>query len=697
MTDARKRVKSVKFVNFRGATQAVPPTRDAKRCAPSATPHNREGSVAGNRRYAPMMIRSLSLALLLAAPALAAPPSAAVRADNAALAAALDWSDKQDFDFAGRGLIAPPAEPTIRDAKGNTLRDFADDAKFAGEAPATVNPSLWRNATLLAKSGLFEVMPGIWQVRGFDLSNMTLIKGQTGWIIVDPLTTVEAAKAALALANAKLGVRPVVAVIYTHSHADHFGGVAGIVSAADVASGKVKVLAPDGFLEHAVSENVIAGPAMLRRALYMFGALLPNGSDAHVSAGLGSQRTGGTISLIAPNDSITKSGDTRTIDGVRFEFQLTPNTEAPAEMNFYLPDLKALCMAENANGAMHNLLTPRGALVRDAKGWADYLLAARRMYAAKSDVVFTSHFWPRWGSAEVSRYLLLHAQAYAFVHNESVRLMNNGLDAVEIGEAIRLPEPLARAWFNRPNYGSLKFNARAVYQRYLGAFNGDPVNLDPLPRNEAAKHYVAAMGGPAKVLALAKVAAAKGDDRWAATLLGHLVRAGADEKTQATATTLLADVFEQLAYRAEASPWRDFYLTGARELREGIKPAAAPSANAIAANLTVGQLLDTMSVRILPDKAAGTPFTIAFVIPDAKERHLVTIGNGVMVHELADDAADATLTIPRPALLGLIGGAVKAPELLANGTLTIAGDFTALQRFMTLFDKPRENFPLVTP
>jgi alkyl sulfatase BDS1-like metallo-beta-lactamase superfamily hydrolase len=364
-------------------------------------------------------------------------------------------------------------------------------------------------------------------------------------------------------------------------------------------------------------------------------------------------------------------------------------------MNFYLPDLRALCMAENANGAMHNILTPRGAQVRDTKAWAAYLLEARRRYAGKSDVVFTSHFWPRWGSDEVGRYLGLHAQAYAFVHNESVRLMNNGLNAAEIAETIALPPALAKAWFNRPNYGSLKFNARAVYQRYLGAFDGDPVNLDPLPRNDAAVRYVAAMGGPAKVMKLAEAAAAKGEDRWAATLLGHLVRAAPED---AKAREALAQSFEQLAYRAEASPWRDFYLSGALELRSGIQKPPQPAANTIGANLSVGQVLDTMSVRVVPDKAGGPPFTVAFVIPDARERYFVRVENGVMTSEKgADDAADATVTVPRLALLGMVSGQVKAMDLLDKGTLTIDGNPLALQRFLTIFEPPRAGFPLVTP
>jgi alkyl sulfatase BDS1-like metallo-beta-lactamase superfamily hydrolase len=644
-----------------------------------------------------MIHRTLPFIALLAATPLAAatPATPATVAINDALAKTLNWDDRQDFDFAARGFVASAKDPVIRDDKGQVIRDLTQDAQFTGATPATVNPSLWRNATLVAKHGLFKVQDGIWQVRGYDLSNMTVIRGKTGWILVDPLTTKEIAAAALKLVNEQLGQRPVTGVIYTHSHGDHFGGSAAVVSEADAKAGKVPVIAPAHFMEEAISENVIAGPAMSRRADYMFGWLLPRSPTGHVSSGLGPERARGTVTLVPPNDSITATGDTRVIDGVRFEFQLTPNTEAPAEMNFYLPDFRALCMAENANGAMHNILTPRGAQVRDSKAWAAYLLEAKRRYAGKSDVVFTSHFWPRWGSDEVGRYLGLHAQAYAFLHNESVRLMNNGLNAPEIAEAIALPPPLARAWFNRPNYGSLKFNARAVYQRYLGAFDGDPVNLDPLPRNDAAVRYVAAMGGPAKVLKQAKAAAAKGDDRWAATLLGHLVRATPNDPK---AKEALAQSFEQLAYRAEASPWRDFYLSGALELRSGIQKPPQPAANTIGANLSVGQVLDTMSVRVVPDKAMGTPFTVAFVIPDTKERYFVRVENGVMTSEKGvDDAADATLNVPRLALLGMISGQVKALDLLDNGTMTIDGNPLVLQRFLTIFEPPRPGFPLVTP
>jgi alkyl sulfatase BDS1-like metallo-beta-lactamase superfamily hydrolase len=644
-------------------------------------------------------LRFLSGAALLAALPVAAAPVASPRtlAANKALAETLDWEDRLDFDFAARGFVAGPTDMVVRDAAGAVMRDFNEDAQFTGAAPATVNPSLWRNATLLAKPGLFKVADGIWQVRGFDLSNMTVIQGKTGWILIDPLTTLEAAKTALALVNKQIGQRPVTGVIYTHSHADHFGGSPSVVSAADARSGKVPVVAPDGFMEEAISENVIAGPAMTRRATFMFGVTLPRGPAGHVSAGLGPVRFNGEIGLVPPNDTIKATGDTRTIDGVRFEFQMTPGTEAPAEMNIYLPDQRALCMAENANATMHNVLTPRGAKVRDAKVWAEYLLQARRLFAARSDVVFTSHFWPRWGANEIDRYLLLHAQAYAYLHNESVRMMNHGMNAVEIGEAIALPQPLARAWFNRPNYGSLKFNARAVYQYYLGAFDGDPVNLDPLPRDALAARYVAAIGGPAKVMALASKAAASGDDRWAATLLGHLVRGA---PADARAREALAARFEQMAFRAEASPWRDFYLTGASELRAGPVQLPVNRTEGVAANLQVGMLLDALSIRVVPEKALGAPFTVALVIPDRQERHFVTVANGVMLHELGvDAAADATLTSPRLGLLALIGGKAKAPELMQAGVMKIDGNPAVLQRFTGLFEPAMgtADFPLMTP
>lgn len=626
-------------------------------------------------------------ALLLAATAQAAPPNAATTAANAALAASLDFTDRKDFALAERGFIAARQDPLITNAKGQVLRDFREDAAFAGPAPASVNPSLWRNAQLVSKHGLFKVMDGIWQLRGFDLAVMTVIAGKTGWIIVDPLTSEETSAAALALANKHLGSRPVAAVIYTHSHVDHFGGAGGVLPAGS----NVPIYAPQGFMDHAVAENVIAGPAMTRRADYMFGQRLPHTPDARVSAGLGPLVVNGTLGLLAPTIEVTSETLIQTIDGIRFEFQLTPDTEAPAEMNFYLPDLKALCMAENANASMHNVLTPRGALVRDARNWAAQLLAARRSFASRSEVMFTSHFWPRWGTQEIDDYLLTHAQAYAFVHNESIRLLNAGLDGAEIAEAITLPPPLARAWYNRGHYGDLKFNARAVYQRYLGAFNGDPATLDPLPRDVLARKWVAALGGAERARALAADAAFKGDDRWASTLYSQLVRAG-DEASKPG----LAASFEQLAMRAESAVWRNFYLSGAAELRAGIAPVDDRGNNRLGANLRMTDLLDTISVRILPDKAI-TKTTIAFIIPDTNERHLVTLANGVMLHEPSDAPADASLTAPRLAFIALLSGQRRAPELIANGALGISGDPGALQRLVAALAPPAARFPIVTP
>jgi len=645
-------------------------------------------------------MRILMLALILGGTSHAAiaaeAPSAATKAANAALAATLNFDDKQDFDFATRGLVAKPTESAIRDKSGAIIRNFADDAQFKGPAPASVNPSLWRNSLLVANAGLFKVAPDIYQIRGFDLSNMTVIIGKTGYILVDPLTTSEAAAAGLALVRKTLGDKPVTGMIYTHSHGDHFGGARGVVNEADVRSGKVPVYAPEHFMEHAISENVIAGNAMTRRAEYMFGNPLEHSAMGIVSAGLGPVLAGGTITLIPPNHEVKTTGETAIIDGVRFEFQMAPNSEAPAEMNFYLPDLKALCMAETANGAMHNVLTPRGALVRDSKEWAGYLTQAIRLYGDRSDVVFTSHFWPRWGTAEIKSYLAVHRDAYKYLHDQSVRMMNEGMTGPEIADAIALPPVLARAWFNRGNYGSLKFNARAVYQRYMGFFDGNPTSLDPLTRVEASKHYVEAIGGADRILALAAAAHKAGDYRWEATLLTNLVFA--DPGNQA-AKLALANAYDQMGYQAESGPQRNFYLTGALELRGGIAPSKSADRDSleISASLPLSDLLDAMSVRVVPERALGKPFKIQINL-DSGESALVSVENGVMFHENNVTApADATITAKRRAFLGMLAGMAKPADLIASGMLTVTGDQPTLGRFVALFETPARQFPIVTP
>ncbi|NNM76705.1 MBL fold metallo-hydrolase [Sphingomonas sp. ID1715] len=634
-------------------------------------------------------------AMVLAATAAAAQDKAApaTRSANAALAAQLDFTDRQDFDFAERGFIGSFADPVIRDAKGAVIRDLREVEFLRGRAPDTVNPSLWRNAQLTARHGLFKVADGIWQVRGLDLSNLTVIRGRTGWIVVDPLTTAEVARAAMTLVTKHLGARPVSAVIYTHSHVDHFGGVRGVVDEADVKAGKVAIYAPSGFLEQALSENVIAGPAMGTRAVYMFGNNLASGPAGHVGTGIGARGAGGAITLIPPTREIAKDG-TIEIDGVRFEFQLTPGTEAPAEMNFYLPELRALCMAENLGGALHNILTPRGALVRDAKAWADYLTEARRRFGDRSDVLFTPHFWPRWGTSVIIDTIERQRDAYKFIHDQTVRLMNKGYSGVEIGNMLELPPELGRAWFNRGNYGSVSFNARAVYQRYMGHYDGNPVNLDPLPPSDLAKRYVAALGGSKRVLELGHQANAAGDYRWATELLGRLVMTEPSKE----ARDALAAALEQLAYRAESAPWRNIYLSGAQDLRG--RPHAGGSERAsfeLARAMPLSSLLDVLAVRLDPAKTAGVDLTVAFVNPSIGERRVVRIARSVLTHQRSDAPAAATLTGSVPTILALLGRAKTPMELIAAGALKIDGDAAALQQFATLFETPPNGFPLVLP
>lgn len=638
----------------------------------------------------------LTASLMLAGPAAAAEaPSAATVKAQADLKKTLPFEDRQDFDFATRGFMGSLADPVIRRADGAVAWDLSAYDFLKGDAPDTVNPSLWRQAQLLAKSGLFQVSDTIWQVRGFDVSNITFIKGQTGWIVIDPLTTAEVAKAAYDLVTEKLGARPIVAVIYTHSHTDHFGGVKGIVSQADVDAGKVQIIAPKGFLEEAVSENVIAGVAMSRRATFQFGYGLAPGVDGQVSSGIGKGISKGTVTLIAPTVSIDHTGQVLTVDGVKMEFQITPGTEAPAEMNLFFPDLRVLCMAENANATMHNVLTPRGALVRDARAWAGYLSESLALYGPRTDVMFTSHGWPRFGGEIVRDYLADHRDAYKYLHDQTVRLMNQGYVGDEIANRIALPPVLAREWFNRGYYGTMSFNSRAVYQRYMGWYDANPVHLATLPPAEEAGRYVAAMGGADKVRALAQAAHDKGDYRWAAILLNNIVLS---TPTDTAAKEALARAYDQMGYQAESALWRNMYLTGADELRSGVKATPAAGSSDMIANLPSPMIFDLLAVRLDPAKAGDSELRILFVFTDRNERYLVQVRHGVLTAEPAADGAkaDATLTLPRALLLqSLFTGAPLAPKV-ASGEAKIAGNPFALQKLVGWFDKPAGGFPIVT-
>lgn len=627
-------------------------------------------------------------ALLLASAALGQSVSPATRAAQQAARAALPADTGQDAEFAARGFVGSSTEPSIpRDDGQGVAWDFAALDRLKGPAPDSVNPSLWRHSRLLARHGLFRVADRVYQVRGYDLSVMTVILGDKGYILVDPLLTTETARAALALVRRHLGNKPVTGLIYTHSHGDHFGGALGVVSEADAKN--IPIIAPDGFLEQAVSENLIAGNAMNRRAVFQFGAPLVAGPDGRVSSGIGPAISSGTTMILPPNDQVKATGETRRIDGVEFQFQLTPGTEAPAEFNFYLPQFRILCLAENANPTMHNILTPRGALVRDAKSWADYLTQAQRLFGDKSDILVTSHGWPRFGQKTVADFIALHRDAYKYLHDQSVRLMNKGLTMDEIAEEIALPKALSDQWFNRGYYGTMSHNSKAIYQRYLGWYSGNPADLNPWPPEQRGQRYVDALGGPGRTLALARTAHGAGDFRWAATLLDHLVFSG---KADTEATELLADSYRQMAYAAEGSLWRNMYLTAAQELEKGPSPLT-PSGMALARLIPTHMLLDLMAVRIVPDRVPETPFTLALNFPDTDERHFVTIRNGVMLHEQGvADVADVSVTLPRAAFLQMLAGVPnKGPAPRVDGRAEL------LPLFLGLFESPPTNFAIVTP
>ncbi|MGD9980623.1 MAG: alkyl/aryl-sulfatase [Hyphomonadaceae bacterium] len=618
--------------------------------------------------------------------------SDATRAANTAFAQTLPWSDREDEDFATRGFIAASEQSQIRSNDGSrVIWDFTAYNFLQGEAPATVNPSLWRHAGLLARAGLFRVTDRVYQIRGFDVSNMTIVIGDTGLIIIDPLSSAETAAAGLALARRTIGDAPVRAVIYTHSHLDHFGGVRGVVT--DPAG--VEIIAPEGFMEHAVTENVIAGNAMGRRAMYQFGTGLTPGPEGQMTSGIGIAVSAGTYTLIPPTRTISHTGEALTVDGVRIEFQLTPDTEAPAEMNFFFPDLGILCLSENANASMHNILTPRGALVRDAKAWADYLTESLRLFGERTDIMVTSHAWPRFGGVRVRDFIASHRDAYKYLHDQTVRLMNAGYTDREIAEQVRLPEALAARWFNHGYYGTMMHNSRAVYQRYMGWYDANPANLNPLPPVEEGARFVRAMGGADRVLAEGQRAFDEGDYRWAARVLNQLVFAAPDN---AAARQLLARTHRQMAYQAESAIWRNIYLVGARELEHGTpdRPPAVVSTDLIAATPT-SYILDLLAVRLNAERLGNRRYAFNLVFPERNERFAVIIANGVLVHERDQTIANApTITSPRAVFLQAMATQSMARAAMA-GRIRIQGNRRSLEGLGDVFDTPDPNFAVVTP
>ncbi len=627
------------------------------------------------------------------------PASEHTRSLHTAATAELPFEDREDFEDARRGLIATAPSLVLRDGSGRAVWDM-DGYAFVGEgeAPDTVHPSLWRMARLNGIHGLFEVAPSIYQVRGYDLSNMTLIEGERGVIVIDPLISKECAEAALALYRAHRGEREVSAVIYTHSHVDHFGGVKGVVSEEDVHAGRVPVWAPAGFLEHAVSENVLAGGAMMRRSAYMFAPGLPRGPRGQVDAGIGKTTSSGKVTLIPPTHHVVETGQEEDIDGVRFVFQLVPDSEAPSEMNFAFPDLGILCIAENAVHCMHNVLTPRGALVRDALKWSKYLGEAIELFGVHSDTMFGQHHWPRWGKERILRYLSCHRDMYRYLHDQTLRLANRGLVPTEISEQVRLPPTLEKTWACRGYYGTVSHNVRAVYQRYLGFFDGNPAHLNPLPPVEAAKRYVELAGGIEPLLAHAREAVARGEYRWAAELCSHAVFADANH---APARELHAQVLEQLGYQSESAVWRNLYLVGAQELRDGPPPALKGrqvASEDVARALSITQLWDAMGARLDGPRAWDTEVVLAWHFTDVEEQWTLTVENGALSTvrgRLAEDA-HAKVTLTRAAFDAVLLGE-DATELFASGAFVVEGDGAKLGEFLGLLDEGDPVFAIVTP
>lgn len=621
------------------------------------------------------------------------PPTAVIEAANRAHLTNLPFEDTRDFEDADRGFMGALDPCVVKAADGRVVWDNDAYSFLEGDAPASVHPSLWRQSQLCAKQGLYEVVEGIYQVRGLDISNISFIEGETGVIVIDPLISTEVAAAAFGLYRAHRGDRPVVAVIYTHSHGDHFGGVLGVTSQADVDAGKVAVLAPEGFVEHAVQENVYAGTAMTRRATYMYGTQLDRGPQGQVGCGLGQNTSTGEVAMIVPTIDIRHTGETHTIDGVEIEFQMAPGTEAPAEMHFYFPKFRALCMAENATHNLHNLLTLRGALVRDPHGWAGYLTEAIDTFADRADVVFASHHWPTWGRERIVEFLSLQRDLYAYLHDQTLRQLNQGYTGIEIAEQFQLPPALEKAWHAHGYYGSVNHNVKAIYQRYMGWFDGNPGRLWPHPPEALAPRYVAAMGGADRVVELAQQAFDTGDFRWAATLLDHVMFTDAEH---ATARALYADTFEQLAYGAENATWRNFFLSGATELRQGkFGTAGQVTAPTMLAQLSPEQMFDVLAISLNGPRAWDLDLAIDVTFLDTAVNYRLTVRNGVLVYRKADaDEASAGTTVKLANKLRLL--AFAAGDATSPG-LEVAGDVNALPALLAALDRPDPNFDIVTP
>lgn len=627
--------------------------------------------------------------------------SAATIAAQQAVRDRLAFDDVLDFESAQRGLIAPlPDGGVIKDENGKVVFDFPAFAvaQPGVDAPDTVNPSLWRQTQVLSYAGLFEVVKdGVYQVRGTDLTNITFIEAPDGLIVLDPLTSAETAAYSLKLYREHRGDKPVVGVIYTHCHIDHYGGVRGVVDEADVKAGKVKVLAPEGFMDNLVDEMLMGGNAMSRRFAYQYGEIVGPGPDGIVTSGLGLAVANGTVTLIPPTDTIAPNNLTATLGGLDFEFMMAQNSEAPSEMFVYIPSMKALCPAEDACHTQHNVYTLRGAKVRDALAWSSYLKVVRRTFA-DAEVYFAPHLWPDFGQEQVQDRLAAQSAMYKFLHDQTMRLANQGATMVEAAEQVHLPEALATRWDCRGYYGTTSHNVKAIWNFYLGWYDGNPSHLHQLPESETAKQYVEYMGGAANILTRAKTDFDAGKYRWVAEVLDRLVFA---EPDNVEAKNLLADTLEQLGYQAEAGTWRGWFLTGAHELRYGVQRQSITNSQSIdtVRNTPTGLFFNFLAIHVNAQKAEGKKAVINVDLTDIKEQYVLTLEHSVLDYEenLQDSDADLTLSMTREALNGMLAEGVSLDDLVKQGKATATGDTGALETLSGAMDQFDLWFPIVTP
>ncbi|WP_031934305.1 alkyl/aryl-sulfatase [Candidatus Hepatobacter penaei] len=630
--------------------------------------------------------------------ALSKPATEITKKKNQAVRHDLPLQDKKDMNNVTRGFIATLPERDIKDSAGHVVYSMKAFDFIQGKAPDTVNPSLWRQSNLLAKDGLFEVGNGIYQIRSFDIANMTFIRGKTGWIVVDTLLSTETAMAGFNLLRKHVANLPISAVIITHSHADHFGGIKGLVDPKDVKLGKVKLIAPKDFFIESVNENLMAGNHMSRRASYMYGNLLDKSPQGNVGAGLGQTLSTGTLTILEPNETVKDTPTELIVDGIKMLFFYTPAAEAPSEMMFYIPAKKAMCQAEEINHTLHNLYSLRGAQIRNGLKWSKYIHKIIEDYGQDVEISFGSHHWPTWGNQEILSFWKGQRDTYRYIHDEVLRLANHGGTMIEIAEAVKLPESLAKSFANRGYYGSVNHNAKAQYQLYYGFFSGNPAELHPLPPVEAGKKFVEYMGGADAVIRKARRDFDKGEYRWVATALNHVVFADPQNKA---AKELLADTYEQMGYQAESGPWRNFYLSGAKELREGVKAVAATNTASpdMVRNLTLEAYLDYLAVRLNHPKAAGLNMTFNVMTPDTGDVFVLYIENGVLNYSIGKQVkhADATVILDRKVLDDINLGQLTVQKAVQEDRVHIEGDRDQFAHFISLLDHFDFWFNIVTP